>query len=373
MDWKPWFKIVLFSTLCVGCVREQVVQSIEEHKVVEGKVHANEVKAQSPFKKVEMDWEAAKNLMAKRNPKYRAAALGYVEACKETSVVKDFGGHVGSGFGNSLKSVASPDAIAKSLKSPISELPKQFESLSSLKNISHEMAQTAWEKKESEMLCRKQMRTEEVMLQVYFKKGELIDKHLAWAAVMKKGEVDPASMELLVKFEAKLKEDRKVWLNGVRDFFNAEYYDVQFRGESVSMQNYRKLVQPDFSDWKRWGALNRVEALAKVLKKRHKESKPMIPGTTVVKEKLQGMLNLEGGMEAELETREVRASIRQLIRSWREMKVAQRKIGELESGLGEGVDKKVLGKRAQLYGLEMKELECAKAVWLVDERCWSDA
>jgi len=320
-----------------------------------------------------MDWKAASSLMTKRNPKYRSAALGYVEACEETSVVKDIGGHVGSGLGDSLKSVTSPDAIAKSLKSPISEIPKQFESLSSLKNISHKMAQTAWEKKESEMLCRKQMRIEKVGLQVYFKKGALIQRNLEWCAEVKAGEIDPASRAILVKFESKLKEDRKAWLNGVRDFFNAEYFDVELRGGSAAMQDYREMVQPDFSDWKRWGALNRVEALAKVLKKRHEESKPMIPGTTVVKEKLTGMLNMKGGMGAEIETREVRASIRKLIRSWREMKITQRKIGELEAGLGDEFSKQVVTKRIQLYGLEVKELEYAKEVWLVDERCWSDA
>jgi len=39
MDWKPWIKIILLSGLSVSCVRERVVKSIEEHKVVEGKIH----------------------------------------------------------------------------------------------------------------------------------------------------------------------------------------------------------------------------------------------------------------------------------------------------------------------------------------------
>lgn len=377
MELLPWFKLGVIALMGVSCVQQKVVKSIEKHKIHEGKIYANEVKAQSPFEKVRMDWKTARNLMLKRNVKYREAWGGFVEASEEVSLARNIGGHVGSGLGNTIKNVADPDKLAKSLKSPVTSLPKQFESLGSIKNLSHEMASTAWSRKGKALDCRRKMREEEVKLQVFFKRSELLEEHLKWVSSVKEKEMDPKAKEGLVKFERKLKSERKKWLDDVRDFFNAEYLDVELSGGAPGMADYRGVTEPDFSDWKRWGALNRVNALAKVLKEQHNESKPMIPGTTMVKEKLGGVLNLADQYEAEIATQDVRGSVRKLIRSWRGMKQAQARSAELQAMEKEGdeglLDAAMVSRRVALYEAQKQAVDHAREVWLLDERCWSEA
>ena len=188
---------------------------------------------------------------------------------------------------------------------------------------------------------------------------------------------DPAAKPDLAKFIAKLTDDRKKWLDEVRDFFNAEYYDVKLAGGDSAMTDYETVVHPDFSDWKRWGVLNRKTALTKVLKTQHEARKPMIPGSNFVADKLDLLLTGVSRPLAEIAQQDVRADARLMIRSWREMKQAQKQADLFKSELAKMEAENALGKAAvakktQLYALRNSEITSAKVVWMMDETCWLD-
>lgn len=350
-----------------------------KHTEHEGSVYANEVLAQSPFETVKLDWREARELMKVRNPQYRSAALSYNNATSATPLVKNFRTQMGDSIEDTVKGIVNPEDLAKTFSEPVTGLPKQMESISSLKDVSHKMAHAEWEKKEKEIVSEKKMREQVVKLQALFRRSAAIDKHLVWVETAKSGkELDDEAKKELVKFETKLKEDRKVWLDEVRDFFNAEYYDVKLEQGKAVMPDYKDVTQPDFTQWQRWGMLGRVESLAGVLKKEHADSKPAIPGTTLVMDKLSMMASGgEGKLDAELDTQNVRNSVRMLIRSWRGMKLAQQKADKVRTEIkpmqdSSAVAKSLVAKRQELYGLEQKEIQFAKVVWMMDERCWTD-
>lgn len=350
-----------------------------KHTEHEGRVYASEVLAQSPFETVKLSWRDARELMKVRNPQYRSAALSYNSATSATPLVKNFRTQMGDSIEDTVKGIVNPEDLAKTFKEPVTGLPKQLESISSLKDVSHKMAQTEWVKKENEIVSEKKMREQVVKLQALFRRSATLDRHLAWVEGVKSGgELDADTKKELVKFETKLKEDRKVWLNEVRDFFNAEYYDVQFVQGGTVMPNYSDVVQPDFTEWQRWGTLGRVESLAGALKNEHEKSKPAIPGTALVMDKLTMMMN-DGDrkLDAELDTQNVRNSVRSLIRSWRGMKLAQQKAAKIRTEIkpledSAAAGKALVSKRQELYSLEQKEIQYAKVVWMMDEKCWAD-
>ncbi|GAA5495621.1 hypothetical protein Rhal01_01800 [Rubritalea halochordaticola] len=380
MEWQPWiFTSLLTASLCVSCATQEVDRSMGKHSEHEGRVYSREVMAQSPFKPVKLSWGQARELMKERNPHYRSAALSYNRATTSTSLVKNFSTHMGGSIEDTVKGIVNPKDLAQTFKEPSVGLPKQLSSISSLKDVSHKMAQEEWELKEKEVIAEKKMREQIVDLQLLFRRSAVIEKHMSWVEDAKsEKELDAEAKKELAKFETKLKADRRAWLGEVRDYFNAEYFDVQFVQGDNDMPNYRNIAEPDFAQWQRWGMLSRVESLAGALKKEHEKSKPAIPGTDVLKDKLSMMVN-DGDtkLDAELDTQSVRNSVRTLIRSWRGMKVAQneadvlrREIKPLQSSAG--ASKTLVSKMSKIYSLELTEVKHAKEVWMMDERCWAD-
>lgn len=277
-----------------------------------------------------------------------------------------------------VRGMIEPEEMMRALKDPVTSLPKKFESVASLKDVSHEMEQKEWGKEGKTIAAEMKRRQEVVRLQVLFRMGSLIDRQLDWVEKMRGNEgFDPAAKPELGKFIAKLTEDRKKWLGEVRDFFNAEYYDVKLTGGDSAMADYETVTQPDFSDWKRWGVLNRKTALTKVLKTQHESQKPMIPGSKLVADQLDLMLTGETQPLAEIARQDVRADARLMIRSWREMKQAQKQADLIKSELVKMEAENALGKTAvakktQLYALRNSEISFAKVVWMMDETCWHD-
>lgn len=368
--------LMIFSSF--ACARKQVNQVVASQVDHEGKIYAKEMRAQSPFKEVELTWQEAYELMKVRNLDYRKAVLGISEAKAQHSLVGNFSNQMGSSLGNAVRGVINPEEMIQTLKDPVTSLPKQFESVTSLKNVSHDMQEKEWGKKEKAIASEAKRREEIVRLQVLFRRGKLIDQHLGWSEKMSaREELDPAVKPELEKYAAKLKDDRKKWLNEVRDFFNAEYYDVKLAGGEGAMPDYQKTAQPDFSDWKRWGVLTRQTSLAKVLKAQHKEQKPMIPGANLVADKIDLMLNGESPPLAEIEQEDVRNHARLMIRSWREMKQAQNQADKLKAELDKmeaeaSLAKVLVDKKTQLYALRNSEISSAKVVWMMDETCWRE-
>lgn len=370
--------VVGMACLLTSCAQQQTEENVAKHAGFEGEAFAEEVRAQSPFEKVELTWQEAFELMKVRNPDYRKAVLGYAEATSKMAMTDNIGGQMGMSLGNTVRGVFDPEEVIKTLKDPVSGLPDQFESVSSLKDVGHNMEQKEWKDSESASLAEQQRRQEVVKLQVLFRQGMILDEHLQWVAKVDP-EIDPKAKAVLAKHTSQLKADRKKWLSEVRDFFNAEYYDVKLRGGSRKLRDYQGVTRPDFANWKRWGALQRKAALTKELKKQHAEQKPMIPGANLVADRLDAMFHGEPGATVELPQKDMRDSARKMIRSWREMKVAQEKARELKAALARTDDEaeKGLGggeiaKLGQLYNFENAELASVRTVWLMDEECWKD-
>lgn len=368
----------LIVCFCASCAHRQVGEVVAKQVEYEGGVYVKEMLAQSPFEKVELTWQEAYELMKERNPDYRKAVLGYAEASSRHSLAGNFSTQMGTSLGDTVRGVIDPEEMIRTLKDPVTSLPEQFESMTSLKDVSHDMEQKEWGKKEQAIAAEMKRREEVVRLQVLFRRGGLIDRQLDWVGKMQGNEgFDPAAQPDLAAFIAKVTADRNKWLDEVRDFFNAEYYDVKLAGGDSAMSDYETVSQPDFSDWKRWGVLNRKTALTKVLKTQHDSQKPMIPGSNLVADKIDLMFNGETQPLAEIASQDVRANARLMIRSWREMKQAQKQAELIKSELTKMEAENALGKAAvakktQLYALRNTEIASAKVVWMMDETCWLD-
>lgn len=372
----PTTFLFLLSLLSIGCVHQQVVESVDEHVIIEGKRYAAEVEAQSPFEPVEISWRQAEDLMRKRNPTYRAAQANHAKALEETPLVEELTEQVKDVAGISFGDLLKPDKLALSLQAPVTQLPKQLASVSKLKNLSHQIEQDTWEKMVQSVTTEMMMREQEVKLQRLLRTGGLIDHEMAFvrSAPQSSQEPDPKFADARKKWCQRLDKDRDAWLKEVRDFFDAEYYDVVFRKDDSGLPTYEGNDNPDLAEWNRWCRLSRSRELVGVLREAHKKSKPTVPGTALVTGKLGGMLNMDLGKDEALrEPASVRAEVRKLIRSWREMKEAQTKAGQLEA---EGPPDEInnvaeIGKRQTIYELRRREIQHASVVWMMDESCWS--
>ncbi len=369
---------VLSGCFLAGCAGQQVGQKLAKQSDFEGKVYADEVMAQSPFEKVELTWQEAYELMKTRNPKYRAAMRDFSDATMGSSLVSDFRTQLGSSLGDTVRGVIDPGQMLKTLKDPVTSLPEQLESISSLKDVNHDMEQKAWGKKEKAVKAELKRRTEVVRLQILFRRGEILKKHKAWTEKMQaKEKLAPGAKGELAKYVGKLKKDRKKWLDQMRDFFDAEYYDVEVAGGDGKLPDYHAVSRPDFSDWKRWGSMKRKTAVVGVMKKSHDEGKPLIPGSDALASRLDMMFSGEEHPAVQLEREKVRESTRLMIRSWREMKKAQTQADTIKNDLekvmaSESPGKAAVAKKQQLYAVQNSELASARVVWMLDESCWKD-
>lgn len=346
---------------------------MESHAFHEGTRYADEVAAQSPFETVEISWSVARELMEERNLAYRKALKSYRTANAEVPMLTQLRSQLKDSVGVSLHDVLKPQALAKSFQDPIVGLPKQLGSISALKDISHVMEQDVWNKAGDSVEARLQMRTEQVKLYSLLSQGEVIDRELErLKAEQPDPELDPKLKEAQLKWLASVEKNRDDWIGEVRDFFNAEYYDVSFRKDSSAKPSYRSVSAPDLTEWQRWCFLNRSQSLVKALQDQHEKSKPTVPGTRAVKAKVNDILNKREEYIVTLNTNKVRGEVRNLISNWREMKRTQSELSSLDFGENSSGDPKVdLAKAQKVYELRCQEIEHVSVVWMMDEDCWS--
>ena len=366
---------VAATFMFMSCAQQEVAVCVENHSFHEGTRYADEVAAQSPFETVEISWSVARELMEERNLAYRKALKAYRVARAEVPMLTQLSSQLKESVGVSLHDVLKPQALAKSFQDPIVGLPKQLGSISALKDISHVMEQDVWEKAGESVEARLQMRTEKVKLYSLLSQGEVIERELERLEAEQPDaelELDPKLKEARLKWLASVEKDRDEWIAEVRDFFNAEYYDVNFQKDSSAKPSYRSVRAPDLTEWQRWCFLNRSQSLVKALQEQHKKSKPTVPGTRAVKSKVDDILNKREEYLVTLNTNKVRGEVRNLISNWREMKRTQSELSALDFGGNASGDPKVdLAKAQKVYQLRCQEIEHTSVVWMMDEDCWS--
>ncbi len=363
---------VVFSL--AGCVRQHVNESLAEATVVEGRRYADEVESQSPFEIVEIRWSEAEALMEKRNPAFVAAHRSYAQAIEEKPLVGELASEVKSAVTLSIGDVFDTDALLGSLKSPATQLPKQFASFGRLKDLSHQIEQSAWDDAAASVDAELVMRKEKVRLHRLLRMGELIDTELKRVKVA--SPPAGAAPELVAAFHAwrtDLDGERRKWLSEVRDVFDAEYHDVAFVRDGSALPTYRDLEHPDLAEWRRWCRLRRSKELVTVLGKQHQKDKSVVPGASMVTGKIADLVN--PGSEDRDGVRDagsVRREVRSLIRSWREMKAAQHRAELLEEANREpAFDSPArVGARQKIFELRRDEIQHASVVWMMDEQCW---
>lgn len=367
------------TALLVSCAQQEVTDSVGNHAQREGLRYADEVAAQSPFKTVEISWSGALQLMEERNLAYRKAMHSYKTANQDTPTVSQIRSQLKKSVKISLKDVLKPQSLAKSFQDPVTALPKQLGSISALKDISHEMEQTVWSKEGDSVEAKLLMRKEQVKLYTLLSKGEVIDGEIDRLEAESpepnesNEQIDFKLKEAQEKWAASVIKDRDDWIDEVRDFFNAEYHDVIFRKDASAKTSYRSVSVPDLSEWQRWCFLARSQSLVEALKENHKKTKPGVPGTRIMKEKMAEMLNKRAEYAVTLNTDKVRGEVRNLIRNWREMKKAQTEIKSLDPGKAKSHDPKLDFMKAQkVYKLRHQEINHTSVVWMMDEDCWRD-
>ena len=380
---RYWIRCIFYIVPACGagllsqCAHKEVKRQLDASVQTRGQNFARELQAQSPFEKVSLTWNDATELMKERNPEYREAVATQIEAESKSGAVKNFTFEVKQSLANTATQTLNPKEIAKALNNPVAELPKQLSSLTDLKNISHSLEQQEWERVGQAVEAQKKTRKELVKLHVLFRQEKVIEEHKALLdKYEKRVEGKPKLVSLLKKKRSKYEEQRKVWLNSVRDFFNAEYYDVDFKDSGKSLTLYRKVTDPEFHQWERWRSLGRSEEIAAQLCKQHEENKPTVPGINSLKSSLgiqqfQSNLALSGEKQAVL-----RSEVRTMLKKWRELKNAQAKITALKAKLAEGpspeeITPQLIEEEFKVYEFLQLEIKLVSYFWMLDEECWS--
>lgn len=366
---------VIGALSLTACVQQHVSEALAEHVLIEGRRYAEEVEAQSPFDTVEIGWSEAESLMEKRNRRFVAAQANYAKAIEEKPMVHQLTDEVKEAVSISFEDVLDPGELLESLRSPATNLPKQLASLGRLKDISHEVEQSAWDQAALTVDAELAMREEKVKLHRLLRMGELIDAELerVETAPPPAESADPKLKEAVKGWRGKLREERRNWLGEVRDLFDAEYHDVRFVRDRGGLPTYHQTAHPDLGEWRRWCRLRRSKELVTVLQKAHSESKPSIPGTELVKARLEEAILPSTAEAAPVrDTASLRKEVRSLIGHWREMKAAQEEAERLENEAGDPDLDQVaeVGARKKIFELRRNEIEHASVVWMMDERCW---
>lgn len=360
----------------VGCAQQRVSESLAETTVVEGRKYATEMAAQSPFETVEMRWSEAGKLMEERNRTYIDARRVHEESVAAKSDHSGITREVRRAVSESVGGAFNAGVLIESLRNPAMQVPKQFASLSGLKDISHNISKTAWEDAAVAVGAELVMRREHVKLHCLLRTGDLIDHELAivQSSAPLPGDADPLIAVAINEWRTELRGERTKWLGDVRDLFDAEYHDVRFVRDNSGLPTYRDVEQPDLADSERWCRLARTQEVVETLGKAHAERKPALPGTTMVTDKLGSLIGY--GKPEEVSTCRdadaVRREVRNLVQSWRKMKQAQKEAARLEArhdpvAIASVAD---VNLRRKIHNLRIAEIENAGVVWMMDETCW---
>lgn len=373
-------KFFVFCVLAglVGCAQQQVAESLQEAAVVEGREYAAEMQAQSPFRTLEMHWSEAAEQMEHRNPNFIAAQRTHQQAVDQSSEFQAVTSQLRGSMTSSIRGALNPGAMLASMRNPAIELPKQLASISTLKDISHNVSQDAWKGASTVVDAELAMRQERVKLHRLLRIGQQIDRETertnATAAASGE-EVDAEFAAAMREWRGELRNAREAWLTEVRDFFDAEYHDVRFIPDDSGLPTYREVHQPDLADWERWCQLTRSKELVDSLAKSHADSKPAIPGSNAVIGRLSSLASGgddDGAGEVVRESSAVRREVRTLVQSWRSMKRAQHQADQMEATIEDGGIATVadIHKLRRIHQLRMQEIEHAAKVWMMDEQCW---
>lgn len=358
-----------------GCVQSHLNESITEANVVEKRQYASEIAAQSPFKTVEIPWSEAGRLMERRNRTFVTARKTHQTTLEKQSEAAGITKMVGSTVTGSFGEVLKPGALIESFRDPSKQLPRQFASLSRIKDISHTLEQTAWTDASTALDAELAMRRERVKLHQLLRTGDLLDaelRHLQSAPAPPAG-ADPALLTAIAEWRAALQQEREAWLTGVRDLFDAEYHDVRFIRDASGLPTYRDVEKPDLADADRWCRLSRSKEIVDVLGKSHAADKSAIPGASLVTNRLGGMFQSQPEAPAHVRDDDaVRREARTLIQSWRNMKRFQKQAARLEEKHAEPTfaTPAEVAARRKILAHRKAEIENAAVIWMMDEQCW---
>lgn len=362
------------SLVWVSCADREVNRSVVQTASIEGSRYAKEVEAQSPFKTVEMRWIEARELIKTRNPAFVDASKRYTQAHQGKPLVAELTREMKDTMKVSFVDILDTELLIKSLKAPTVELPKRMASFARLKDLSHEVEHEAWQDAGASVDAELDMRKVNVRLQRLLRMGELLDreKKRANREPNPEAESDPKFLAALAAWRNSLEKDRNKWLTEVRDLFDAEYQDVHFIPDESGLPSYQSAANPDLADWKRWSHLQRSKGLIGLLSASHKESKPSIPGTSLVKDSLLKMVGREKKTNIIRDTNDVRKEVRSLIQSWRNLKEAQQKAAALEKKSGDDTLGSIadITIRQTIFKLRSDEIKHASVLWMLDENCW---
>jgi len=359
------------------CATQEVKQELSQSVEREGKSYALELASQSPFKKVEMSWREASELMKERNTNYRQAIIDKEESLIRRGPVNNFTYEVRKSLTSSVQTTLNPGELAMAIKDPVTSFPKQLESITDLKNISHSLTQSEWGRVSQSVQADAAQRREMVELHALFCQSENLEKaekNLGKfiEVVSEDGSAKPnkAMITELAKAQAVLKKERGQWLDQVRNLFNAEYYDVKFKDYKKKLSFYREVHDPDFSDWKRWRILENSGRLVTELQKQHDDEKPALPGIKQITHN-QDVVELRSNLAQQSTLNQDMASeVRQMLKSWRNLKSVQQKITESKPDAEKSPNVAGLKLVTAVYQLKKKEIEQLKTFWMIDERCW---
>ena len=365
--------VIASFTLC-QCATQEVKRELTQKVERKGETYSRELTAQSPFKKVEMSWREASELMKERNPKYRQAILDKEESLNKKGIVNNLTHEVRKSLTSSLQTTLNPSEIAKAMKDPVASLPRQLESITDLKNISHSLTQSEWGRVTQSVRADAAQRQEMVNLHVLFCQSENLEQAERELKMMKDSDKLKANKVVdaeLVKAQKLLEKERSQWLDRVRDFFNAEYYDVELNAYQKRLSFYRDVTDPGFSDWRRWRMLENSDRLASEMQKQHDKDKPVLPGMNRLKENL-GVSELRSQLaETSGVNQEMAKEVRQMLKNWRNLKSVQQKIvAQNKAEVLDEVRVNDLKRVTTLYQLKKKELDHLKVFWMIDEECW---
>ncbi len=363
-----------------SCAVTEVKQELSSNVQKQGEIYAQEIAAQSPFKKVVLTWNDANQLMKERNLKYRKAIISAETATHKKSLVKSFSSEVKTSLTKTVKQSLDPKQLGKAFKDPIAAIPNQLKSLSDIKNVSHAMTQNEWGKVVDEVGALAQMRKEKVKLHVLFCQQQILDQHASKIRQFEKlldtdetVKKDSKLVKLIKKAKQQYEKDKELWLNNVRDFFDAEYYDVEFKKYPYNLSHYRNVENPNFQNWRRWRLLDHSRQLATKLKQKHSKEKPLLPGVNTLKTKLHIAPSESAFVVADQFDPSMRSEVRMLIKNWRQLKQIQHEIVKIEEEKSheKALTVAALNKANKIYTLKRDELKKLSTFWLNDEQCWN--
>ena len=368
----------MLACLLTQCATHEVEQELKQNVTRKGEVYARELAAQSPFEKMEISWNEASELMKERNLKYRQALKDEVEASQKRGLVNNLTHEVRKSLTTSVQNTLNPSEIAKAMKDPVQSIPRQLESITDLKNITHSLTQSEWERVsqgvEAEMIQRKEM----VNLHALFCQSENLKRLKSDMALIAQSDKLEKGKEVdkeLVKLEKLMKKERGTWLDKVRDFFNAEYHDVELNNYTRKLSFYRGVDDPGFNEWERWAVLEYSDTVANEMKVSHQDAKPVLPGIVLLKEKF-GVNDLRSQLASNgMPDNDTVSEVRKMLKNWRQLKSVQQEISELEVKVSnvaneEAIKLADLKKVSKLYELKKQEVDYLKMLWLKDEQCW---